>query len=262
MIILLQVVFLAGACIGFQQQHPLPNQATSRHQFVSALPMTGSIENNESNLNNDWEQRRKFLASSFAAAATGLFSFQKSAMAMPMASADEFNTVLRDSPLSIQVVEFSGPRSETVVVKLVDGTVFGIKDIIESSSDPRSPLKIVASCRDANVKTKFVELEAILAGSPKKKKMYTNERVQKAYELQAERKERMRLDELDRLAQVEVQERAAAAEAAAREKAAAEAAARQKAAAEAAAREKEAAEAAARAKAAAEAAAAPPSVTE
>lgn len=160
-----------------------------------------------------------------------------------MATVDEFNTVLRDSPLSIQIVEFSGPRSETVVVKLVDGTTFGIKDIVESSSDPRSPLKVVASCREANVKTRFVDLEAALAGSSRKKKMYTNERVQKAYELQAAQKERMRLDELDRLAQVEAQERAA--EAAAREKAAAEAAAREKAAAEAAARERAEAEAAA-----------------
>jgi len=172
-----------------------------------------------------------------------------------MASFDEFETVLRDSPLSIQVVEFSGQKSETVVVKLVDGTVFGIKDIIESPSDPRSPLKVVASCREANVKTKFVDLEALLAGSPKKKKLYTNERVQKAYEASAAQKERIRLDELDRLAQVEVQDRAAAAEAAVREKEASEAAAREKEASEAAAREKEASEAAARAKAAVEAAA-------
>jgi len=222
----LQVAFLASVCVGFQQQ-PL-----ARQQFQSALPMMGSTENDGDGQNN----RRNFLVSSFAATATGLFSFQQSAMAMPMATAEEFNTVVRDSPLSIKVVEFSGPKSETVVVKLLDGTVFGIKDIVESSIDPRSPLKIVATCKSANVKTSFVELEALLAGSPKKKKMYTNERVQKAYELQAAQKERIRLDELDRLAQVEAQESAVAAEAAAVAK---------EAAAEAAVREKEAADAAA-----------------
>ena len=159
-------------------------------------------------------QRRSFLATTFAATATGLFSFQQSAMAIPMASVEEFASILRDSPLSVDVVEFSGPRSETVVVKLLDGTVFGIKDIIESPSDPRSPLKLKAICRDANVRTRFPELEAVLAAAPKKKKLYTNERVQKAYELQAAQKERIRLDELDRLAQVEAQEKAAAAAAA------------------------------------------------
>mmetsp|Transcript_11334 Transcript_11334/g.27176 ORF Transcript_11334/g.27176 Transcript_11334/m.27176 type:complete len:262 (-) Transcript_11334:861-1646(-) len=239
---LLQMACLTGVCSGFQQQ-PLPNKISPWHRIESALPMIGSPENEGNGLNDFSPNRRNFFSTSFAAAATGLFSFQQSAVAMPMASFDEFNTVLRDSPLSIEVVEFSGPRSETVVVKLVDGTVFGIKDIIESPSDPRSPLKVVASCREANVKTRFVDLEAVLAGSPRKKKMYTNERVQKAYELQAAQKERMRLDELDRLAQVEAQEKAA--EALAREKAAAEAAAREKEAAEAAAREKAAAEAAA-----------------
>jgi hypothetical protein len=222
-VLLLQAAFLAGKCVGFQQQRqPLPNKATSRQQYSSALRMTESIDNESNELNDHWEQRRSFLTSSLAAAVTGLFAFQQSAMAMPMAAVEEFNSVLRDAPLSIQVVEFSGPRSETVVVKLVDGTVFGIKDIVESPSDPRSPLKVVASCRDADVKTKFVDLEAVLAGSSKKK-LYANERVRKAYELQAAQKERIRLDELDRLAQVEAQETAmaAAAEAAQAEAAAA-----------------------------------------
>lgn len=205
-VLLLQVAFLAGVCLGFQQQPLSSNKAAVRQPFDSALPMMGSSE--EASL-----QRRNFLATSFAA--VGLFSFQQSAMAIPMASVEEFNSIIRDSPFSVEVVEFSGPRSESVVVKLVDGTVFGIKDIIESPSDPRSPLKIVATCRDANVKTKFVDLEAVLAASPKKKKMYTNERVQKAYELQAAQKERIRLDELDRLAQVEAQAAKEKAEAAA-----------------------------------------------
>lgn len=212
MVVLLQAAFLAGVCLGFQQQ-PLSNTGMSRLSSESARPMMQSSENNEPS-----NQRRTFLATAFAA---GLFSFQQSAMAIPMASVEEFASILRDSPLSVDVVEFSGPRSETVVVKLVDGTVFGIKDIIESPSDPRSPLKLKAICRDANVRTRFPELEAVLAAAPKKKKLYTNERVQKAYELQAAQKERIRLDELDRLAQVEAQEKAEAAAAAAAAEAAA-----------------------------------------
>ena len=49
-----------------------------------------------------------------------------------MVTVDEFAIILRDSPLSVSVVEFSGPQSENVVVKLVDGTTFGIKDIVEA----------------------------------------------------------------------------------------------------------------------------------
>lgn len=216
MVFVLQAAFLAGVCVAFQQQ-PLASKVSSR-QLVQSIPLMMHSSNDGDNVsNNNSEQRRKFLARTFAAAATGLFSFQQSAMAIPMATVDEFESILRDSPLSVQIVEFSGPRSESVVVKLVDGTAFGIKGIIESPTDPRSPLKVAAACREANVKTKFVDFEAMLAGSTKKKKMYTNERVQKAYELQAAQKERIRLDELERLRQVAIQEE--------QEKAAADAAA-------------------------------------
>lgn len=125
-----------------------------------------------------------------------------------MISVDEFSIVLRDSALSIQQVEFSGPRGETVTVKLVDGTTFGIKDVVESPSDPRSPLKVAAACRESGVKTKFVELEAILANAPKRKKMYTNQRVQDAAEKEREKRERMRQDEEDRLRQLRQMEEA------------------------------------------------------
>jgi len=151
-----------------------------------------------------------------AAFLTGASLFQKAASAIPMISSDEFAIVLRDSALSIQQVEFSGPKSETVIVKLVDGTTFGIKDVIESSVDPRSPLKLSAACRESGVKTKFVELESILANAPKKKKMYTNQRVQDAAEKEREKLERMRQDEEDRIRQLqkmEADEEAAAARA-------------------------------------------------
>jgi hypothetical protein len=76
----------------------------------------------------------------------------------------------------------TGPKSENVIVKLVDGTNFGIKDVVESPTDPRSPLKVAAACRESGVRTKFVDLEAVLASAPKKKKLYTNQRVQEAAE--------------------------------------------------------------------------------
>jgi hypothetical protein len=135
------------------------------------------------------------------------------ANAIPMVTADEFYVLIRDSALSVQVVEFSGPKSETVVVRLVDGTSFGIKDIIESPVDPRSPLKVAAECRENNVKTRFVDFESVLAKAPRKSKLYTNQRVQDAAEKEREKMERMRLDEEERLAallRMEQEEEAAA----------------------------------------------------
>ena len=138
-----------------------------------------------------------------------------SVWALPMASMEEFETILRDSPYSVQIVEFRGTKSETVVVKLVDGTQFGIKDIVESPSDPRSPLKVEASCREANVPTKFVDIETMLANlDVKKRKLYTNERVQKAADKNKARALRMQQDEEERLAEVAAQAQTAAAAAA------------------------------------------------
>lgn len=73
---------------------------------------------------------------------------------------------------------------------------------MESSTDPRSPLKLSAACRESGVKTKFVDLEAMLASNPNKKKMYTNQRVRDAQEKEKERLERIRQDEEQRLAQL------------------------------------------------------------
>lgn len=121
-----------------------------------------------------------------------------------MVTVDEFDIILRDSPRSIRIVEFSGPKSENIAVKLVDGTTFGIKDIVESSTDPRSPLKVSADCRENGVPTKFVDLQAMLVGSTTKsqKKLYTNQRVRDAQLKETDRLERIRQDEEDRLAQV------------------------------------------------------------
>lgn len=122
--------------------------------------------------------------------------------AIPMITTDEFTIILRDSARSIQRVEFAGPKSEVVTVILQDGTTFGIQDVVESPTDPRSPLKIAAYCRENAVPTKFVDLEAVLAKAPKKKKRYTNQRVVEAAEKEKEKQARMEQDEQNRLAEL------------------------------------------------------------
>lgn len=121
----------------------------------------------------------------------------------------EFDVILRDSAKSIVSVELSGPKSETALVRLADGTTFSISDLIESNTDPRSPLKLVARCRLYNVPVKNVGLEAALSGensiigsSGKKKKSYMNKQVQKAEEKEQAKRERMAEDERERLAEL------------------------------------------------------------
>ncbi len=52
--------------------------------------------------------RRRFLMFSATTFFSALLSFQQLAHAIPMVSVDEFAIILRDSPLSISMVEFSG----------------------------------------------------------------------------------------------------------------------------------------------------------
>jgi hypothetical protein len=153
--------------------------------------------------------RRAFLAAgttvctAAAVAATTVFGHPPSALAIPMVTTDEFSTILRDSSRSVQVVEFAGPSSEQVTVRLVDGTAFGISDVIESPTDPRSPLKIAAYCNAYKVPTKFVNIEAMLASAPNKKtKVYANARVQEAAVKEKARQLRIQADE--ELRQVEL----------------------------------------------------------
>jgi hypothetical protein len=153
---------------------------------------------------NKEPSRRAFLVAGLAAAAA--FQATPSYAVMPMVTADEFNIILRDSSRGITRVEFSGPKSDTVIVRLVDGTAFGIKDVIESSFDPRSPLKIAAACRENKVPTRFVDIEAVLATTTKRKKMYTNSRVAEAARKEGEKKVRLQQDEEDRLAALYRQE--------------------------------------------------------
>lgn len=151
------------------------------------------------NLKAEQNDRRSLLLGGVVAAAASVFP-QWPALAIPMVKTDEFENILRDSGRSIQIVEFAGTSGESITVRLVDGTTFGISDIIESPTDPRSPLKISAMCRQYKVPTKFVAFDAILATTPKKKKVYMNSIVQKAAEKEVLKIERMKQDEEERLA--------------------------------------------------------------
>lgn len=125
------------------------------------------------------------------------------ALAMPSVTVKEFETLLRDASKSITLVELSGPKSETVVVTLVDGTQFSISDVVESATDPRSPLKVVATCRSYGVKTSFTSLKESLAKTTStKRKLYRNAQVLKAAELEEAKQKRMYDDEQERLKEI------------------------------------------------------------
>ena len=144
--------------------------------------------------------RRTFLLSqSTAVASLLLLTLPKPAHAIPMVTISEFRTILRDNSRSLARVEFSGPRQETVLVVLQDGTTFGISDVVDSPVDPRSPLQVQAMCRENEVPVKFTDLEALLQGKGRGK-LYTNERVQQANLKEEEKKARMAQDEVDRQA--------------------------------------------------------------
>ena len=137
-----------------------------------------------------------------------------SAGSIPSVTVSEFQDIVRDSAKSIAIVEFSGPKSETAVARLVDGTVFEITGLTDSPSDPRSPLKLAAICRASKIPTKFLTLElAVSTSGSKKKKSYANTRVQEAAAKEREKKARMEADEQQRLAELYQMEEAEAAKA-------------------------------------------------
>ena len=149
-------------------------------------------------------QRRVIIAGILS---SPLLSFPHNAVAdnIPSVTSDEFDIILKSSSKSISIVELSGPKSESCLVKLVDGTQFTVSDLIESPTDPRSPLKLVARCRLYNVPVKNVGLLSavgVTGESGKKKKVYANERVRAAEEKNAERRLRMEEDERERLAEL------------------------------------------------------------
>lgn len=164
-----------------------------------ALPVTASVDDGSyfSSSRRTFWRSGALKAVAFCTTTTVIMTakVQPASARMPMVSTEEFTTITRDSSRSIERVEFSGPKSENVVVRLVDGTAFGIRDVVESSTDPRSPLKIAALCNANQIPYKFVDLEAVLAATPRKKKVYANSRVLEAAERQKEKVVRMQQDE-------------------------------------------------------------------
>lgn len=196
-----------GAVFGFSIP-ALPRLTSSSASALQAiLP-----KNHEPtvNVNNNITRRRSFLSNLLgASSALLLLPSASDAVAteiIPSVTSAEFDVILKDSAKSILAVELSGPKSETAIVRLVDGTTFTISDLIESSTDPRSPLKLVARCRLYKIPIKNIGLLSALSGegslisnSGKKKKSYMNPRVQEAEKKEKEKRERMAEDERDRL---------------------------------------------------------------
>jgi len=163
-----------------------------------------AVTPNNNNEHNNIIQRRTLLTNIVPASSTLLFLPNISnAESIPSVTSSEFDIILKDSAKSVLAVELSGPKSETALVKLVDGTAFTISDLVESSTDPRSPLKLVARCRLYKIPVKNTGLISVLnaeiSDSGKKKKSYMNPRVQEAEKKQQAMRERMAEDERDRL---------------------------------------------------------------
>jgi len=154
-------------------------------------------------------RRRNLLSNIFTTASSTILLSNalptiSNAADIPAVTSSEFDVILKDSAKSILSVELSGPKSETAVVKLFDGTMFTISDLVESSTDPRSPLKLVARCRLYKIPVKNTGLISAVEGgtisdSGRKKKSFANARVQEAEKKEKAKRERMAEDERERL---------------------------------------------------------------
>ena len=149
--------------------------------------------------------RRSFFSQAIVAsgafvAATTVFA--PPSLAIPSVTVSEFEQIVRNSARSVQIVEFAGPKGDIVTVRLVDGTSFGLSDVIESATDPRSPLKLLATLRSYKIPTKFMTLENALSNTKTKRKNYSNERVQLAAEKEKEKAERLAQDAAEREAEL------------------------------------------------------------
>eukprot|EP00590_Aulacoseira_subarctica_P012294 CAMPEP_0172417822 /NCGR_PEP_ID=MMETSP1064-20121228/4316_1 /TAXON_ID=202472 /ORGANISM="Aulacoseira subarctica , Strain CCAP 1002/5" /LENGTH=189 /DNA_ID=CAMNT_0013156355 /DNA_START=150 /DNA_END=719 /DNA_ORIENTATION=+ len=125
---------------------------------------------------------------------------------VPMVTVAEFEKILSSSSKSVRRVDFYSysVSDQRAVITLVDGSTFGLSDLIESSTDPRSPLKLVATLKGYNVPYKFPLLEAALSRTETsgKRKLYLNEAATVAAKKTEEKRERMAQDEEDRKAEV------------------------------------------------------------
>ena len=147
--------------------------------------------------------RRTFLSKVIGISTASIFGTISPSSAwaadLPMVTLREFEDILKDSYKSVAIVELGGIKGEIVTVKLVDGTEFGISDIIDSPTDPRSPLKLVSTCKGYGIPTKFTYLDGFLDTSPKRKKVYMNNRLAEAAVKEEAKKKRMEEDEQARL---------------------------------------------------------------
>ena len=209
-ICLVASAIFVGAASSFSLVTLSPAAQVQRRTSQKAEPIGTITQVNSENHNASFlvpdqasasaSSRRSFIRSSLLGGAllatvVTVTALSPPAYALPMVTATEFDIILRDSSRSIEQVEFSGSRSETIIVRLVDGTAFGIQGVVESSTDPRSPLKIAAACKAYQVPARFVDLENALAASPRKKKMYTNTRVLEAAAREDAKKLRLQQDE-------------------------------------------------------------------
>lgn len=117
---------------------------------------------------------------------------------LPMVTVAEFETILKSSSKSIQGVElFSySPTDQRAIVTLVDGTKFGLSNLmVESPTDPRSPLKLVSTLQRYNVPYKFPLIEEALSKySQTKRKLYLNDAEKEALRKEEEKRERIAKD--------------------------------------------------------------------
>mmetsp|Transcript_5358 Transcript_5358/g.8797 ORF Transcript_5358/g.8797 Transcript_5358/m.8797 type:complete len:210 (-) Transcript_5358:34-663(-) len=202
--ILLLLSVLVASCQAF-----MPAGSASR-SITHLAAATSSNEDNNNGLDHKNSRRSLLFSSAAFVSLLSLSAPQPAFAALSTVNTEEFEVILRDSGRSIQIVEFAGTTGDQVTVKLVDGTLFGISGIIESPSDPRSPLKIAAMCRQYKVPTKFLAMESALEGTPRKKVVYMNNIVQTAQEKNVLKAERMRQDEEARVAAVLKMEQEAA----------------------------------------------------
>lgn len=128
-----------------------------------------------------------------------IFAYAVDNNEIPSVTVSEFEEILKQSTRSIEIVDFTGPKGDKVMIKLVDGTLFTLSDVVESSTDPRSPLQVLALCRGYKVPTKFSTLLGALDTAPKKKKVYMNSREVEAAKKEKEKRERLMKDEEERL---------------------------------------------------------------
>jgi hypothetical protein len=192
----------------------LPIAAAAAVFSSTGVVVCGFTIPSSSNPHQPITERRSFLSNLLVRTSSTLLivpivtsSSRSNAVIIPSVTTAEFDVILKDSAKSIVAVELSGPKSETAIVRLVDGTTFTISDLVESSTDPRSPLKLVARCRLYKIPIKNTGLLSAVSGglisdSGKKTKSYMNPRVQEAEKKEQAKRERMAEDERDRLEQL------------------------------------------------------------